>query len=186
MTHHKPQIIVTDLLEMRWPCAETSWEEVNKMGLYEFLVSHIDSGYTKGVGLAANQVGVRLRFAVYDPKRIDPKRNEFPICLLNPVITQAIGILPFKSEGCLSMPHRHFSTWRYAKIYYNSVDRDGLVTEKFVEGFEAVVVQHEIDHLNGILAMDRTNKPTELGPNERCACGSGKKYKKCHGAAGTS
>lgn len=175
------EVIVTDLEYMRRPCRETSWREVDDMRLGELLLLNLNSGYTRGIGLAANQMGMPLRFAVYEPKLIDEKRRaEPPTYLLNPVVTKAIGILPFKSEGCLSMPHRHFSTWRYSKIHYESVDRDGAFTEKIVDGFEAVVVQHEIDHLNGVLCMDRTNKPQELGPNEPCDCGSGKKRKKCH------
>lgn len=176
--------IVTDLQFMRQPCRDTTWEEVNNLRLYENLMLSLDSGYRQGVGLAANQIGFNVKFAMYLPERVDEKNStKWPVFMLNPVIEDAGGLLPFTREGCLSIPHRHYSTWRYSRIEYSSIELDGTRTRKKVEGYEAVVVAHEIEHLYGILCLDRVKKPADQAPNEPCYCASGKKFKKCHGRA---
>ena len=91
----------------------------------------------------------------------------------------------FKEEGCLSFPGRVEDTTRFQEV----VIINGIEPEKFVAaGLSAVVCQHELDHLNSTLFMDRKIvKPTpvvvktKVGPNNPCPCNSGKKYKKCCG-----
>lgn len=173
--------IVTDIGAMRKPCRATTEEEVRDLKLKEELVASIDAGYCSGFGLAANQIGFDLRYAIYLPGRINVSRTDEPIvCLLNPKIISWKDPLPFPSEGCLSLPHSHFNTWRYSKIVFENTE-DGKIIQKEVVGIEAVIVFHEIDHMDGILVMDRTIKPLQQGRNEWCKCGSGKKFKKCHG-----
>ena len=83
-------------------------------------------------------------------------------------------------EGCLSIPDMWTPTKRYREVTVKSLGEDGeLLTQEFSE-FLAIIVQHEVDHMNGIVNTQRKYFPPEVaGRNERCPCGSGKKYKKC-------
>lgn len=172
----QPVEIVVDLEFMRKPCRPTTSKEVRDLNLTEKLMASIDNGYHQGIGLAANQIGFDVRYAIYIPSRINKEWTSKPLCLMNPKIIRGFDLKPFPKEGCLSMPHLHFNTWRYQRIIFESA---GIKFE--VDGLEAVVVQHEIDHMDGFLAMDRIKKPALPGPNDPCYCGSGKKSKKCHG-----
>lgn len=172
--------IVTDIEFMRISCRPTTYEEVRDLDLRQKLIDSIDNGYHEGIGLAANQIGFDVRYAIYLPSRIKTGRTRRPVCLMNPKIIGCFNLLPFPEEGCLSMPYKHFNTWRYQRIIFENIEGDQTVKYD-VSGLEAVVVQHEIDHMDGVLAMDRIRKPMVPGPNDNCACGSGKKFKKCHG-----
>lgn len=172
--------IITDLEYMRLPCRETTYEEVRDLRIREQLMECLDSGYLPGIGLAANQIGFDVRYGIYLQSRIDEKRSARPVCLMNPKIIFRGDLRPFPVEGCLSMPEKHYSTWRYQTVMFENWEGDKIVRRQ-VSGLEAVVVQHEVDHMDGILACDRVRKPEIPGPNDPCECGSGKKFKKCHG-----
>src|SRR6056297_2869580 len=97
-----------------------------------------------GVGLAAPQIGISKRIAVVDI------REDNKIVLINPEIIVEEGKSVMK-EGCLSIPGEIGDVVRSEKIKVKSLDRKGNEIEFEAEGFEARAIQHEIDHLNGIL-----------------------------------
>ena len=105
-----------------------------------------------GVGLAAPQVGVSKRLAVID---ISSKDEKCPlIVLVNPVIVSCEGEVEFE-EGCLSFPEYTATVKRAEKVFVKALDREGRAIS--IEGLDllAIALQHEIDHLEGILLIDR-------------------------------
>jgi len=100
----------------------------------------------KGIGLAANQVGVARRVAVV---AADNER----IALVNPVIVSAEGKAR-EEEGCLSIPDAYGEVTRAARIVVEALDRDGTPFRREADGLLARAIQHEIDHLDGILFVD--------------------------------
>ncbi|MGD9974964.1 MAG: peptide deformylase [Desulfatirhabdiaceae bacterium] len=106
-----------------------------------------------GVGLAATQVGLNRQLLIYD---IQP-RDETPLLstLINPRIISHEGEIISPEEGCLSVPDFRSDVKRFERILVEAVDRDGKPVRIEAEGFHAIVLQHEIDHLNGILFIDR-------------------------------
>ena len=104
-----------------------------------------------GIGLAAPQIGVPLRVTIVSIPA-DVGRKE--LALLNPIITQAEGWQEFE-EGCLSVPGIFEDVRRRAKITIEALNPDGSRFEHTYEGFPATVFQHEIDHLDGVLFVDR-------------------------------
>ena len=105
----------------------------------------------RGVGLAAPQVG-RLRQLIV----IDPFEDEVPLALVNPDITWASDEEDSFDEGCLSIGEIVVPVIRPVAIRLTAQDVDGNPLEIELEGFGARVVQHEVDHLHGILILDRT------------------------------
>lgn len=108
----------------------------------------------KGVGLAANQVGRAMRVAVIDA---DEKR----ITLINPRITAAGDDREAEEEGCLSIPEIFAEVTRPTRVTLEALDRDGKPYTLEADGLLARAIQHEIDHLDGILFLDH------LGPMNR-------------------
>ena len=111
-----------------------------------------------GVGLAAPQVGVNKRIIVYDsnaenPDKEDPKQ-EFT-ALINPEIIAASGSIVSEKEACLSVLDYSADVKRYEKVTVSALNIDGKKIEINAEGILAVIMQHEIDHLDGILFIDR-------------------------------
>jgi len=105
-----------------------------------------------GVGLAANQVGILQRVCVID---LRSKENKVPlIVLINPVIVEKEGSVEAE-EACLSVPGYMTSLKRAEKVCVRAVDREGTALEIEGEGLLARALQHEIDHLEGLLFVDR-------------------------------
>ena len=174
---------------------EVSVEEGNAIAteLFQILNQRGD-----GIGLAANQVGIDAQVAVVNVRE--------PLVLINPKIISKEVEIPYY-EGCLSYPKKGVNTKRYRDVvisteqeesdwYFSGAENPSDGKGSWEENqkneddtqlrlLESVCVQHEIDHLNGIVCMDRkvetSYKRTEqkVGRNEPCPCGSGKKYKKC-------
>ena len=107
------------------------------------------------VGLAAPQVGSDLRIAVMDSSR-NPKITESRglIILINPQVTVAEGSV-LQREGCLSIPDFTANVQRAARVKVRAYDQDGRLQDFWLEDFEAIIAQHEIDHLDGKLFLDR-------------------------------
>ena len=107
------------------------------------------------VGLAAPQIGRDLRIAVMDSSA-HPKAEASLglIVLVNPRITQAQGAI-MQREGCLSIPDFTGTVRRAARVRVSALDADGQLREWVLDGFEAIIAQHEIDHLDGTLFLDR-------------------------------
>ncbi|PYO94193.1 MAG: peptide deformylase [Gemmatimonadetes bacterium] len=104
----------------------------------------------KGVGLAANQVGVAQRVAVVDIGDEDPPA----LALINPVILDRGDELETAEEGCLSIPEIFGDVERPSHIVLEALDRDGKKFRVEARGYKARAIQHEIDHLDGILFLD--------------------------------
>jgi peptide deformylase len=108
--------------------------------------------YARGIGLAANQVGISKKLCVLD---LGLREDKVPlIILLNPVITEKEGLVDAE-EGCLSIPGYLTSIKRSEKVLVKGVNREGKDIEIEAEGLLARALQHEIDHLEGLLFIDR-------------------------------
>ncbi|MDJ0766750.1 MAG: peptide deformylase [Myxococcota bacterium] len=107
-----------------------------------------------GIGLAANQVGVLKRIAVIDVDYPDGEPNL--LVLINPEITDRQGQITWE-EGCLSFPDVREDVSRADKVTVNALDRNGKPFELIAEGLLAVAIQHELDHLDGVLLIDQVS-----------------------------
>jgi len=105
-----------------------------------------------GIGLAAPQVGELRRVIVLDIDREDTKTG--PLLMANPEIIEASDEDATYEEGCLSVPEHYSDVVRPATVTVRYLDRDGATKEMACEGLLATCVQHEIDHLDGILFID--------------------------------
>jgi len=109
--------------------------------------------HAPGVGLAASQVGINQCVLVYDVSPRDDKRALH--VLINPRIVCQEGEFLSENEGCLSVPEYRSDVVRFSQIQVEGVDRYGKPLSFAADGYLAVVLQHEIDHLQGILFIDR-------------------------------
>ena len=111
----------------------------------------IDTMYAEnGVGLAANQVGVSKQIFVASPDQVLGKELVF----FNPVITKKEGSLK-EFEGCLSVPDLYEPVKRFKRVWLRAMTLEGKTVEVKAEGLLARIFQHEVDHLNGFLFIDR-------------------------------
>jgi peptide deformylase len=106
-----------------------------------------------GIGLAAIQVGINKSLLIYDISPRDEKRSLQ--ILINPRIVESEGTTISEDEGCLSVPDFRANVKRAACVLVEGVDNEEKPLRIQAEGLLAVVLQHEIDHLNGILFIDR-------------------------------
>jgi len=104
----------------------------------------------KGVGLAANQVGSARRVAVVDVGDDDPPR----LVLINPRVVAMRDERETAEEGCLSIPELYGDVERALTITLEALDREGRPYRTDVSGFKGRAVQHEVDHLDGVLFLD--------------------------------
>ncbi|NQV57042.1 MAG: peptide deformylase [Rhodospirillales bacterium] len=109
-----------------------------------------------GLGLAAPQVGVQKRILVADVSKDENLRD--PKCLINPEITWASEELFEYEEGCLSLPDHFAEISRPERVRISYLDRDGKSAKLEADGVLAVCIQHEMDHLDGILFVDYLSK----------------------------
>ncbi|MCW0233638.1 MAG: peptide deformylase [Ferrovibrio sp.] len=105
-----------------------------------------------GIGLAAIQVGIAQRMLVIDISREGEEKN--PLFIINPEITWVSDDDQLYEEGCLSLPEQYAEVERPAEVKVSYLDRDGRQQELHAEGLLAVCLQHEMDHLDGILFVD--------------------------------
>jgi peptide deformylase len=109
-----------------------------------------------GIGLAAIQIGVPQRVVTMDlAKKDDPKQ---PLVFINPELTWQSDEKEIYEEGCLSIPEYYEEVERPAQVRIRFTDLDGKVHEEDAEGLFATCIQHEIDHLNGVLFVDYLSK----------------------------
>lgn len=119
-----------------------------------------------GAGLAAPQIGVNLRvviFGVQQNSRYPDAENVPETVLINPVIAPINEQTDMAWEGCLSVPGMRGVVRRYSNIRYQGFDENGVWIDRTVSGFHARVVQHECDHLDGILYPMRIQDMTRFG-----------------------
>lgn len=146
------------------------------------------------VGIAAIQIGINKKIAVMK------HQGDF-FYLINPIVLEKNENVLFFNEGCLSFPNKYITTNRYKHFviknhrienekleeeilyFYYSRDKDDV--EYGSSDMFSIAIQHEIDHFEGVLFMDRKSEPIKspkkIGRNDPCGCGSGKKFKKCCG-----
>jgi peptide deformylase len=105
-----------------------------------------------GIGLAAPQVGILRRLIVMDPSRDEEAKQ--PLVMVNPVILERGSEMRTHEEGCLSIPDVTAEIERPAMTRVGFIDREGKSQEQALEGIWSTLVQHEIDHLNGVLFID--------------------------------
>lgn len=108
-----------------------------------------------GVGLAAPQIGKNIRIIIVNTK-------EGTICAINPKITKKSLIKEWDEEGCLSVPETFGKVRRHKNITCCFIDQSGNKTEIDAKGFMARIFQHEIDHLDGILFIDKAKNIHEI------------------------
>ena len=123
-----------------------------------------------GAGLAAPQIGIDLQVLIFGTDAVNPRYPDAPIVprtvLLNPIITPLSLAEEDGWEGCLSVPGLRGVVPRYTHIRYTGFDQYGDAIDRTVEGFHARVVQHECDHLIGILYPMRIKDFTQFGFTE--------------------
>jgi len=105
-----------------------------------------------GIGLAAPQVGVLRRLIVMDPAKDEAPKS--PLVMINPEILERSEEMRTHEEGCLSIPDFTAEIERPARTRVSYIDREGKKREAELEGIWSTLVQHEIDHLNGVLFID--------------------------------
>ena len=131
-------------------------EYVNKE-IQKFLKDMLSTMYAApGIGLAAVQVGVLKRLIVIDLSKDGEKKN--PLFLINPEITYKSNEKSIYEEGCLSLPGHFADVERPAECHLNYIDYNGNKKNLKANGLLATCVQHEIDHLDGILFIDYLSK----------------------------
>ena len=111
-----------------------------------------------GIGLAASQVGILKRVIVYDIKYFEEDEKPEPHILINPVITSRSKAMIEVEEGCLSFPDVYEKVLRHEKVTVEYMDTKGKKKKINAKDIEAVVLQHEIDHLDGIVFLDRVEE----------------------------
>lgn len=104
-----------------------------------------------GIGLAAPQIGEKLRFLVAD---VQPNETRQPLALINPEIVARSTELATREEGCLSLPGQYAEITRPARVKVRYLDETGAKREIEAEGLLSACLQHEIDHLDGVLFVD--------------------------------
>lgn len=174
-------IIINNEAALRIHCQDVLPEEIGL--LIETLETELNNANRlgkNGIGLAAPQIGLAKNIAII---RL-PNMN---LNLVNAKLENGYDQAIFRDEACLSFPGRVEDTLRFQEVHISSnlVQPYGLIAQ----GFLAIAIQHELDHLNSILFMDRCipkqqtiiNQSNKQKPNESCLCGSKVKYKRCCG-----
>lgn len=125
--------------------------------LDELIENMIETMYeSDGVGLAAPQIGQSIRLIVVD--QTGPKIRGDLRVLVNPEIVESSDTEVESEEGCLSCPELSMKVMRKERVKVTATDREGNDVEIDADGFLAIVLQHEIDHLNGITLADRASR----------------------------
>lgn len=122
--------------------------------------------HLNGAGIAAPQIGVSLRVVIFgvgaNPRYPDAEEVPYTV-LINPVMNPVGDEMEDGWEGCLSVPGMRGIVPRYRRLHYTGFDQYGNLIDRLVSGFHARVVQHECDHLDGILYPMRIRDLTNFG-----------------------
>jgi len=158
------------VLKMGHPVLKQVAVPVERFGTRELLDLIVDMNDTmhamNGAGLAAPQIGVALRVVVFEVQRNPryPQAEAVPYTVLvNPELAPLDDEMEDGWEGCLSVPGLRGPVPRYKRLRYRGCDAHGLPIDRTVAGFHARVVQHEVDHLDGILYPMRLRDLRDLG-----------------------
>jgi peptide deformylase len=153
------------LLRVAQPVLEFNTPELEALIADMFDTMHA----ANGAGLAEPQIGVDLQLVIYGFRQ-NPRYPEAPAVpetvLINPVLTPLSDEMEEEFEGCLSVPGLRGSVPRFMQLHYEGFDQFGGVISRDVDGFHARVVQHEVDHLLGILYPMRITDFSRFGFSE--------------------
>ena len=153
------------LLRVAEPVREFGTPELDALIADMFDTMH----HADGAGLAAPQIGVNLQLVIYGFKQNQRYPDAPPVpetVLINPVLTALSERKEEAFEGCLSVPGLRGVVPRYTRLHYEGVDQHGQIIVRDAEGFHARVVQHEVDHLLGILYPMRIEDFSKFGYTE--------------------
>lgn len=156
-------IVLEPELILHQPSAPIDPAIITSREMQKFIKDMVETMYVKdGVGLAAIQVGktIQLCTIVKQFNTFSPRKD---LCLINPSWTKISRHKAWDEEGCLSVPGLYGKIQRYTKIKVNALDEKGRPIEFVAEDFFARIVQHEVDHLNGHLYIE---KAKEIHPAE--------------------
>lgn len=143
-----------DILSKKCREVEKIDEKIKELGQ-----DMLDTMYKNdGIGLAACQVGMLKRIIVYDIKYIEEGAKKEGHILINPKITSRSKSMIEVEEECLSFPDIYENVLRHEKVTVEYTDIDGKKKKINAKEIEAVVIQHEIDHLDGIVFLDRVEE----------------------------
>jgi peptide deformylase len=161
---------VREILKMGDPRLLRVAEPVREFGtreLDELIADMFDTMHAaNGAGLAAPQIGVNLQLVIYGFKDNQRYPDAPPVpqtVLINPVLKPLSDEMDEQFEGCLSVPGLRGVVSRYTRLHYEGVDQFGQPLVRDAEGFHARVVQHEVDHLLGILYPMRIRDFSRFG-----------------------
>ena len=164
---------VREVLRMGHPVLRERAKPVENLGSPELkaLVEDMKEtmGAMNGAGLAAPQIGVGQRVVIFgvtqNPRYPDAEEVPFTV-LVNPKLVMLTRDVEEDWEGCLSVPGMRGVVPRYTKLRYSGFDEHGNPIERVADGFHARVVQHEVDHLDGILYPQRMTDMSKFGFTE--------------------
>lgn len=149
-------IIINPSPILREKSIEIDNKKINKKEFKELCANMVKTMKEKdGIGLAAPQIGKNIRLIVINIEK-------GPICLINPKITKKSWAKEWHEEGCLSVPGVYGKVKRNKKINCAYVNKNGQKTKIQAQGLMASIIQHEIDHLNGILFIDKAKDIKEI------------------------
>ncbi len=153
------QILKEPTPSLRQPSQELSVEEITTPAFQTFLDQlTLTMNLSDGVGIAAPQIGRNIRAIVV-------QLPTGPECFINPEITKTSSKTVESEEGCLSVPGKFGIVDRFTKISVRAMNRHGRRISFEAKKFPAIVFQHEIDHLNGILFIDKAKKIVKTSKN---------------------
>lgn len=152
---------------LRERAREVTFDELRSEAVQRLIDDLIETKRAaNGAGLAANQVAETLRIAVVEVTAGNPRYPYKPptplTVLVNPVIEPLDDEVAYINEGCLSVPNLRGEVPRHLSVRVRYLDREGREHEEVRRGLTAGTFQHEVDHLNGTLFLDRVVDPTTL------------------------
>lgn len=147
-----------ELRVLQTNCTDINPQDPNVQLLIARLYKTVTDGDRAGVGIAAPQVGLNRR--IFLVKRFDKANEPFEF-FINPQIIWYSNVLQQGEEGCLSIEDRYDEVYRSLAIQILYFDLEGNQYQEVVEGYTAVIMQHEYDHLNGVLFTDRIREQAQ-------------------------
>jgi len=151
---------------LRQPTRILTREELLSEEIQSFLDDLVETmREASGAGLAANQVYQSLRICAVEVRNNSryPYRPNIPLTILvNPILTPASDETFVNYEGCLSVPNLRGQVRRHCEVHVEALDREGNSISTVVKGMTAATYQHEVDHLDGRIFLDRVEDPNSV------------------------
>lgn len=150
---------------LRTPARPVEPGKIREPGIQQLIDDMVETMHdAHGVGLAAPQLGEGVQLFIYASEGHPEKHPDIPLrVVINPMITPHSRELVYDWEGCLSIPDLRGMVPRHLAVRVQGLDRDGRPLDYVATDFEARIVQHEYDHLNGIIFLDRMRDLRTLG-----------------------